>query len=139
MKKKQIVIIVETTDDVIFGQVLFAEITNYLYKKENQKQWSGSIPDNRSFLFSNASGSVKQFMMKKGRSKSFDLWPDDHKCLMNLGNNEIKIYKKTNASQSICSQQANSSYDYREETKAIAGCTAPDTFTVRKIIVYQLK
>ena len=135
MNKSQVVILIETTSNVIIGQYLNT-IINKRAEKINEK-WTGSIFDKNSFVFGNYGGQLKKYHMKQNKSKALDLWPNYHKQLLTMGHNSVYIYKKSVAARSHCQQDDIVTYDFGSTNNALY--PSSNSFNIRHIIVYQLQ
>ena len=160
LNRRNILIMVETINDVILGQYIKARTnkTNKLFEDKTSRRGKpskddievaskvdGRIEDNESFVFSTFKNKFNKYFMQSSESIALTLYEKDSELLMMSGNRDIVLYKKEKYNYSFVQPHKNPNYDYRGEKDPlfymnfVESKFYPHTFTVRKIQVFQLK
>ena len=131
--KKQIVFLIESEDNEIFGYYLNTEVI---------EEYCGILKptDSRSFEFNlqSKNNRIKKPMKYEIRfwQYGYNLYEKSSDLLISLGN--IFLYKENKKNKSISYQNENS-FDYHGIKKALCGKKYPKCFTPKRILIIQMK
>ena len=129
LNKSQLLIIIKTEKNVCFGCYINGTI-------DKIRNW---ISSTNGFVFTfNEEKKLKFDLKENKQDQMIYIYPSKcHGQLMKIGYHDIVI-SKDNSSSTIY-QNYDSSFDYNEMSNAILGISGRDCFTVKRLIVCQMK
>ena len=140
-KRKNIIIMIEDSEDNIFGAGIKSEINTYQHPY-NKGIKGNNIRDINAFVFSiKKNGQLQQenkYIIKYPNSSvAFSLYDKNSDKLFTIGEKDIVIMKKENCKECICEMK---SFDYGTEMNPLRSKQQENRiFTVKKIRVFQME
>ena len=128
MEKSQVVILIETSFDIVFG----CYICNTIDSIDKYIQYAHSL------LFTFKDNDEIKICERKNFGKNvIKVYNKNDEKLVEFGNSEIVIMKEGKAS--LCQQQSNSVFNYHNENDRIVGVNLSDSFIPNRIQIIQFE
>ena len=127
MNKSNLVFLIETNENIKFGGFISSKINKINTFIGDEKVFIFTFKDNKP---------MKYDIKKEKKSIAFCLWNTLNDYLFNIGNHDIDISKDNNLSSIF--QNQTSSFDYKENEKALIGKTGWFCVEIKRILVIQM-